>query len=256
MHIDKQERFTSSTPRVSGSKGGKRLFNSPSPVKEQNGVHDVRMHETLEEEADDDDSYVPSSCMNQTSDMDITDEDNEPVEEHFIVSKSCLWSLLNTCPKCNESCLVEEIKRMGTFVSVKRSCCLCNFSSRWDSQRLEKNIPTGNIALAAAIHFNGAQPTKVLRVMDSMRVPVFSYKTYWNYQTSYLQPTVMYTFNEAQEKIFSDLRNLTGSLQLAGDSRSDSPGHCAKYGCYSALESRLMKIVDFQLVQVFFCMYL
>lgn len=32
--------------------------------------------------------------------------------------------------------------------------------------------------------------------------------------------------------------------------RSDSPGHCAKYGTYSLIEERLNKVVDLQLVQV------
>lgn len=32
--------------------------------------------------------------------------------------------------------------------------------------------------------------------------------------------------------------------------RSDSPGHCAKYGTYSLIEERTNKIIDLQLVQV------
>ena len=32
--------------------------------------------------------------------------------------------------------------------------------------------------------------------------------------------------------------------------RSDSPGHCAKYGTYSLIEDRINKVLDLQLVQV------
>ncbi|XP_064153703.1 uncharacterized protein LOC135233762 [Anguilla rostrata] len=31
--------------------------------------------------------------------------------------------------------------------------------------------------------------------------------------------------------------------------RSDSPGHCAKYGTYSLIEDRINKVLDLQLVQ-------
>lgn len=36
---------------------------------------------------------------------------------------------------------------------------------------------------------------------------------------------------------------------LAGDARSDSPGHCAKYGSYSVIEQRLNRVLDIQMVQ-------
>lgn len=37
--------------------------------------------------------------------------------------------------------------------------------------------------------------------------------------------------------------------KLAGDSRADSPGHCAKFGTYSLLDTTLNKIVDVKLVE-------
>ena len=39
-------------------------------------------------------------------------------------------------------------------------------------------------------------------------------------------------------------------LELAGDGRSDSPGHSAKYGGYNVIEQRLNKVIDIQLVLV------
>lgn len=43
---------------------------------------------------------------------------------------------------------------------------------------------------------------------------------------------------------------MKGGLDLAGDGRSDSPGHSAKYGGYNIIEQRLNKVLDIQLVQV------
>ncbi|KAL1251817.1 hypothetical protein QQF64_019613, partial [Cirrhinus molitorella] len=38
-------------------------------------------------------------------------------------------------------------------------------------------------------------------------------------------------------------------LILSANCRSDSPGHCAKYGTYSLTEDRINKVLDIQLVQ-------
>ena len=56
---------------------------------------------------------------------------------------------------------------------------------------------------------------------------------------------------DAQAQIMDELREIGGGLELSGDARFDSPGHCAKCGCYSLLENRMNKVLDVQLVQVF-----
>ena len=45
-------------------------------------------------------------------------------------------------------------------------------------------------------------------------------------------------------------KNEQKTLVLAGDGRSDSPGHCAKYDSYSVIELSCNKVFDFKLVQV------
>jgi len=39
-------------------------------------------------------------------------------------------------------------------------------------------------------------------------------------------------------------------LVLGADGRNDSPGHSAKYGSYTVMESRINKIIHVELVQV------
>ncbi|KAI0218468.1 hypothetical protein LSAT2_029840 [Lamellibrachia satsuma] len=51
-------------------------------------------------------------------------------------------------------------------------------------------------------------------------------------------------------QIMDELREIGRGLELSGDARFNSPGHCAKYGCYSLRENRVNKVLDVQLVQV------
>ena len=43
---------------------------------------------------------------------------------------------------------------------------------------------------------------------------------------------------------------LQGGVVLSGDGRSDSPGHCSKYGAFTVIEQRVNKVLAVQLVQV------
>ena len=47
------------------------------------------------------------------------------------------------------------------------------------------------------------------------------------------------------------LKSEKRSLVIAGDGRADSPGHSAKYGCYTLVELKCNKVIDFKLVQVY-----
>ena len=60
----------------------------------------------------------------------------------------------------------------------------------------------------------------------------------------------MQAWQQEQQSSLQELQQLPGGLALAADGRADSPGHSAKYGTYTVLETRLGKILDIQLVQV------
>ena len=65
-----------------------------------------------------------------------------------------------------------------------------------------------------------------------------------------LFPVVEIFWNEHQNDLMTQLKHADNKLLLIGDGRSDSPGHCAKYGTYTLIEQGLSKVVDIQLVQV------
>lgn len=56
-------------------------------------------------------------------------------------------------------------------------------------------------------------------------------------------------WQEQHASLLEEVKAAGAGAKLAGDSRADSPGHCAKFGTYSLLDTRLNKIVDVKLVE-------
>ena len=72
---------------------------------------------------------------------------------------------------------------------------------------------------------------------------------FYDSQLKYLFPVV----NEAWEtELNRQINKLTCSevVNLDGDGRCDSPGHCAKYGTYTLMDEKQGNVVAFSVVQV------
>ena len=87
-------------------------------------------------------------------------------------------------------------------------------------------------------------------MLKILKVECFSRQTYHKHQRNYLIPVVIKMWKEEQDKVIESMSNLEGGVVLSGDGRSDSPGHCAKYGAFTVIEQRVNKVLDIQLVQV------
>ncbi|XP_077091361.1 uncharacterized protein LOC143742388 [Siphateles boraxobius] len=85
--------------------------------------------------------------------------------------------------------------------------------------------------------------------IEKLHEPPFLVSTFFHHQRLYTIPTIVQTWQNEQAAIIRDLKEMSGGLILSGDCRSDSPGHCAKYGTYSLIEDRINKVLDLQLVQ-------
>ncbi|CAL4089388.1 unnamed protein product, partial [Meganyctiphanes norvegica] len=110
-------------------------------------------------------------------------------------------------------------------------------------------MPAGNLDISAAISFNGASPTDVLRVLKSAGIETISYTTYLRHRRELIDPTIYNYWRLHQKEMFDEMKSKETGLILGGDGRSDSPGHCAKYGSYSTMELSANKIIDIQMVQ-------
>ena len=75
-------------------------------------------------------------------------------------------------------------------------------------------------------------------------------QTFYDIQKNILQPVIEKRWVKEQEAVVAVLEAAGTPLTIAGDGRADSPGHSAKFGVYTGLETNINKIVDFELVQV------
>lgn len=209
-------------------------------------------------EAESDDSlYSPSSSCGSSFDTN-TDSDCDTVplspeqEEKYIVFSSSLSQLFKWChcPNCG-SCEFQILKEtLGTLLVVTLKCTSCRHKNVWKSQPFLGKFAAGNILLSASILFSGAISSKVLRVFQHMKVACISQRTYFRHQNSLLQPVVQRVWVQEQTAHLTLLQMEGKPLVVGGDGRADSPGHCAKFGCYTLMDLDHNIILDIQLVQV------
>ena len=158
--------------------------------------------------------------------------------------------LFQSCPLCCEPSIAEVSKVIGTLIYVTQQCPNCGYGRVWQSQPHINCMPAGNLLLSAAILFSGAMISQTLRIFKMLNLQCFSRMTYHKHQKNYLIPTVIKKWRAEQENVISKISELEGGLILSGDGRSDSPGHCAKYGAFTVIEQRVNNVLDIQLVQV------
>ena len=154
------------------------------------------------------------------------------------------------CVMCKKTATTVQKKVVGTFLRITQFCKICNYTHTWDSQPYIGNIPAGNLLTSAAILYTGSFPSKAIRIFKTLNCATISLSTFFRHQSSYLQPTINSVWIRHQQKLLSTFKSNNAKLQVGGDGRADSPGHCAKYGAYSLIELTCNRVIDFQLVQV------
>lgn len=167
-----------------------------------------------------------------------------------MVFEKNLLELFSKCPECTGEATGTVKSLCGTAVTIERVCHECGVKSSWKSQPFLRRIPVGNLITSAAILMSGCLPSQILRLFNLMNLVSISRATFHKHQLNYVIPTVVAAWNEEQLQLIEALKGMEGGLELAGDGRSDSPGHSAKYGGYNLIEQRINKVIDIQLVQV------
>jgi len=195
--------------------------------------------------SDENDNKSWMCCFNSLS-RDLLPVHNET---KFIVYKQCLAELLQCCPVCGLSCEVTW-QVMGTFVSTAQQCSNCSFARKWTSQPMIRDYPAGNLLVSAAVYMNGASFSKMSRVFASLNLASISSSTFYRHIQQFVQPTILSVWNSHQQQLIYCMAQRSGSLILGGAMRADSPGHCAKYGCYTMMDLTGNRVVNISLIQV------
>lgn len=167
--------------------------------------------------------------------------------------ESALFLLFSVCRHCCAYSVNVSKETVGSFVRITQTCSSCKQIFVWDSQPFIGRIPAGNILTSAAILFSGALPSQSLRIFDFLKCHNITLTTFFRHQRRLLQPAVSKIWEQQQLSFISRMKNLKKKLILSGDGRADSPGHSAKYGCYTVVEMTCNKVVDYKLVQVYKC---
>ncbi|XP_077970451.1 uncharacterized protein LOC120336592 [Styela clava] len=75
----------------------------------------------------------------------------------------------------------------------------------------------------------------------------FLFSTYQRHQDKYLQPVIIASWVEQRAALLAERRGMP--LTIGGDGRADSPGHSAKFGCYTIMDLKTNEIIDMKLIQ-------
>jgi hypothetical protein len=171
-------------------------------------------------------------------------------EEKFIVFERKLYELFEMipCPECGERFnLIGKNKRnIGTMVKI-RCVCKNHHVFYWNSQPVHHNNALGNSLCSAAILFSGNTFAALNKFAYVYNLRMITKSTYNRNQAIYLFPIVNSAWENEQRKMSTELKDK--SLNVSGDGRCDSPGHCAKYGTYSIMDNATNKIINFSLQQ-------
>lgn len=138
----------------------------------------------------------------------------------------------------------------GTFLRVIQSCDHCGTKRVWESQPMIGSRPVGNILLSSAILYTGSLPSKAFRLFQVLKCASITRSAFFCHQSDFLLPAINSVWTNHQQGLLDVFKREKRSLVIAGDGRADSPGHSAKYGCYTLVELTCNKVVDFKLVQV------
>ena len=118
-----------------------------------------------------------------------------------------------------------------------------------------RRYAAGNILLSFKILMAGANVSKVLLVLKHMGISVYNARTYFVHQSKFLLPAILTYWERYRSKLVNQIKE-KGEAIWCEDGRFDSMGYSAKYGAYTMFCCAVAKIVHFELVQVYFHLYL
>ena len=171
-------------------------------------------------------------------------------ERKFLVFESNLKELFFLyvhCPNCGRNWQKASLKTKGSLATIECLGC-CDQPLRWQTQQFISSMAAGNLLFSAGILFTSNDYSNIANFTMATNIQFFSQRNFSSTQKKYIFPIVNKKFAEHQVDIFNEVRNT--EVVAGGDGCCDSPGHSAKYGTYSIVNTASSKVLNFSLVQV------
>lgn len=187
---------------------------------------------------------------------DKSDEDDLAAidDEKCIVSLRKILDLLkslhgNACTYQNCALpLRYEWSAIGTSIIFSWGCENGHKCGKWYSQERYCKMFTGNIQFSSAVTISGNNFSKIALYFKVCKIFFVSHTTFLRVQKLYVNPAVKAVWHNVQENELRKVKNK--DVCLAGDGRTDSPGHCAQYCTYSFMDESTSKILHVEVVDV------
>lgn len=116
--------------------------------------------------------------------------DEQKTADKFIIFKSKLMELFDSCPNCTHACYTQVKYIKGSLVCIEQDCPRCHHSRTWSSQPFIQKTPAGNLLLSGAIFASGISYVKALRMLHNLGVATISETTFKEHAQSAIQPII------------------------------------------------------------------
>ncbi|KAK7916712.1 hypothetical protein WMY93_012473 [Mugilogobius chulae] len=137
-----------------------------------------------------------------------------------------------------------SVKSRCTALIVEWVCPNGHTVWKWSSQRYFKfGMLAGDFMLGVNILLSGNNYRKTALLFKFMNMGMIDPKTFHKIQDKFCVDTIEDFWKKESATIFDQLKPKE-SIVLLGDARMDSPGFCAQYCTYSAMENDTKKIIS------------
>jgi len=206
-----------------------------------------------DEKDDSDNEYFPSS-QETVSSVSQHSQASDPFDNDqlVLVHMESLKPLFSHCPCCGSVVEMDNIQvqsKGGALLTVQ---LVCNngCSSKWRSQNDSNNSVSVNLKLTSAVALSGIMFDKFQQMASILNLKSVSHDTFYRLRRDYLFPSIAEEWKKEQSMVIESIKGREEDLMLAGDGRCDSPGHSAKYGTYTMIDTDTDKVVDFEVIRV------
>ena len=157
---------------------------------------------------------------------------------------------MSVCSKCNETSEPGPVKASQCTAVLTFHCpnghCVKWASSPVLTEHSNNPIYTNNVLFSSSVILSGNNFAKIQLMAKFMNLKTPSESSYYNIQTL-AHPIILNFWQDCRSAIIDIFADYT-HICICGDGRNDSPGHCAKFCCYVAMEHFTKLIIEFEVL--------